>query len=157
MSETCETVRVQPWSKDQGDFVTINKADFDEKKHKLYQGKVPEGAPPKAEEPEEKPPVDGLNFASKAARDKAVESGLDFSKVKGSGKDDAITAADVDAAIKASEEPEIDFASDEAGELAVELGLDAAEVAGIEGTGENGAITVEDLENYTENLGKEND
>lgn len=32
-----ETVKVIPWGKDQGDYVVINKEDFDEKKHKIYE------------------------------------------------------------------------------------------------------------------------
>jgi hypothetical protein len=30
-----ETINVKPWGKDQGDFVVINKADFDPKRHEL--------------------------------------------------------------------------------------------------------------------------
>lgn len=32
----CETVKVMPWDESQGDFVEIDKTDFDEKKHTLY-------------------------------------------------------------------------------------------------------------------------
>ena len=31
--DRCETVRVKPWGKDQGEFVLINAADFDPKVH----------------------------------------------------------------------------------------------------------------------------
>lgn len=31
--DTCETVKVKPWGKDQGEFVVINAADFDPKVH----------------------------------------------------------------------------------------------------------------------------
>lgn len=32
-----ETIKVKPWGDDQGDFVIINKDDFDDAKHKLYE------------------------------------------------------------------------------------------------------------------------
>jgi hypothetical protein len=35
-----ETVKVKPWGEDQGDYVIINKDDFDPEKHKLYEEKV---------------------------------------------------------------------------------------------------------------------
>lgn len=35
MNDTMETINVKPWGKDQGDFVVINKADFDPKVHEL--------------------------------------------------------------------------------------------------------------------------
>jgi hypothetical protein len=31
-----ETIKVKPWSKDQGDYVLINAEDFDESKHERY-------------------------------------------------------------------------------------------------------------------------
>ena len=34
-----ETVNVIPWGEDQGDYVVINKDDFDPKNHKLYKEK----------------------------------------------------------------------------------------------------------------------
>lgn len=150
--ETCKTVRVQPWSKDQGAFVEINESDFNEKIHKLYEGKTPDGVPPKAN-PVNPVVNDGLNFASKAARDKAIESGLDFSKVKGTGTDKKITAADVDAHIEASK-PGVNFASDEAGEIAADLGLSTEELLTIEGTGTDGAITVEDVQKFADEKGE---
>jgi hypothetical protein len=41
-----ETINVKPWGKDQGDFVVINKADFDPKVHQLLDApdEDPEGA-----------------------------------------------------------------------------------------------------------------
>lgn len=33
----CETVKIMPSSQEQGEFVIINKADFDEKLHTLYE------------------------------------------------------------------------------------------------------------------------
>lgn len=32
-----KTVKVKPWSKDQGDYVLINELDFDSKIHALYE------------------------------------------------------------------------------------------------------------------------
>lgn len=100
-----ETIKVQPWSDDQGEFVLINKEDFDPAKHTEFKegGKKP--------------------TASKA-RGKAVKTA----------------------------KPAPDFASDEAGEAYAAhvangtLSEDAFTV--IEGTGEGGAITVGDIEDY---------
>jgi hypothetical protein len=39
----CETVKVKPWSKDQGDFVIINKDEFDKNKHELLKQKKKKG------------------------------------------------------------------------------------------------------------------
>lgn len=33
--DRCETIRVKPWSDDQGDFVEINAADFDPDFHRV--------------------------------------------------------------------------------------------------------------------------
>lgn len=44
--QTCETTKVLPSGKEQGEFVEINKSDFDPLKHKLYEAK--------AEEPQKK-------------------------------------------------------------------------------------------------------
>lgn len=38
-----ETIKVKPWGKDQGDFVIINKSDFDPELHELLDGE-PDGA-----------------------------------------------------------------------------------------------------------------
>ena len=38
-----ETIKVKPWGKDQGDFVVINKTDFDPEVHELLDGE-PDGA-----------------------------------------------------------------------------------------------------------------
>ena len=40
MSDTTETVRVQPWAEGQGDFVEINATDFDEAVHVLLEGET---------------------------------------------------------------------------------------------------------------------
>lgn len=42
----CETIKVKPWGKDQGDHVVINADDFDPKVHKLADGeKLPSADP----------------------------------------------------------------------------------------------------------------
>lgn len=145
MSEILKTVKVQPWSVNQGDFVEINESDFDANRHKLYTGKTPTAPPPAAKVIAPPPVEDGIKWASNAARNKAIASGLDFSKVKGTGNDGKITAADVEAAIEAAK-PGVNFASDEAGELAADLGFDAESLKDVKGTGNDGAITVEDLQ-----------
>lgn len=38
-----ETIKVKPWGKDQGDFVIINKSDFDPEVHEMLDGE-PDGA-----------------------------------------------------------------------------------------------------------------
>ena len=43
--DTCETIKVKPWGKDQGDYVEINAEDFDPKLHKKH-----EPAKPKSDE-----------------------------------------------------------------------------------------------------------
>ncbi|KKN37818.1 hypothetical protein LCGC14_0759620 [marine sediment metagenome] len=42
----------------------------------------------------------------------------------------------------------IDWASDEAAEAAASLGIVAADLAGLEGSGKNGSITVKDVRNW---------
>lgn len=37
MSQSVETVKVKPWGADQGDFVLINKADFNPEEHELLE------------------------------------------------------------------------------------------------------------------------
>tara|TARA_Y100001951_G_C11198157_1_gene215535 strand:+ start:464 stop:604 length:141 start_codon:yes stop_codon:yes gene_type:complete len=45
-----ETMKVKPWGKDQGDFVVINKDDFDPEKHEEFEKEpVRRGRKPKAE------------------------------------------------------------------------------------------------------------
>lgn len=51
MSESVETVQVMPWSESQGDFVVINKSDFDPKKHKMYDPKAGSEKEPAEEKP----------------------------------------------------------------------------------------------------------
>lgn len=43
---------------------------------------------------------------------------------------------------------EIDWSSDRAAEVAAELGISAEDIAGIEGSGKDGAITVADVKNW---------
>lgn len=43
MSQTCETVRVKALDPEQGEFVLINKSDFDENLYELYE--EPTGKP----------------------------------------------------------------------------------------------------------------
>lgn len=141
--DTCETVCVESLDpKSQGEFVRINKEDFNDKVHKLYQSKAP-SAPP--------PAVTGPSY-SDAVVELAKANNVDLSKVQGTGANGNVVVKDVKAFIKANEEPvaTVDFASDEAGELAAELGLDAEKLKDCEGTGENGAITVEDLEKFVD-------
>ncbi|PLC06403.1 hypothetical protein CY658_05045 [Variovorax sp. RO1] len=37
MTQTCETIRVKASDPEQGEFVVINKSDFDEKLHELHE------------------------------------------------------------------------------------------------------------------------
>ena len=53
--DRCETVKVKPWGKDQGEFVVINAADFDPKVHTLadpldHDGDGAKGGSPKGED-----------------------------------------------------------------------------------------------------------
>ncbi|MEK0324752.1 MAG: E3 binding domain-containing protein [Nitrosopumilus sp.] len=43
---------------------------------------------------------------------------------------------------------EIDWSSDRAAEVAAELGITAKDIAGIEGSGKGGSITVADVKNW---------
>lgn len=130
-------IKVMPWSKSQGDFVLINESDFDPKIHKKYEPKAPTTPPP------------ALNNVSAAVKKKLEAAGLKAEEVEGTGKDGVITVADVK---KATEDKEKTadvtalYVSEEAEELANELGFKPEELAAIKGTGENGLITVEDLE-----------
>lgn len=86
------------------DYVIINEADFDPKKHRIYDPNrpnppVPAGREAAGKEREPKPPD-----ATDAARKLAEEAGIDLGAVKGSGKDGAITKPDVEAAIEAQKD-----------------------------------------------------
>lgn len=39
--DRCETIKVKPWSKDQGEFVEINAVEFDAKIHTLFDEAKP--------------------------------------------------------------------------------------------------------------------
>ena len=38
-----ETIRVKPWGHNQGEFVVIDKSEFDPEKHELFEEPAPEG------------------------------------------------------------------------------------------------------------------
>lgn len=74
--------------------VTINETDFDPARHERYDPNAPPDGDPDGDTSE------GAG-ASKAAAALAEANGIDLGAVKGSGKDGAVTKADVGAAIKA--------------------------------------------------------
>lgn len=157
MTETCKTVRIKSTDpKTQGEFIEINDCDYDAAKHGPIVEVVP--AAPKPAQMEETTPADGLKWASNKARDKAIESGLDFSKVKGTGNGGKITMEDVEAAIdeaaRKANEGKVNFASDEAGEMANDLGFTIEQLLEVKGTGKDGAITVQDLEKFVDEQGQ---
>ena len=126
-AEQCETVKiVAKDKKTQGEFVLINKEDFDPKQHKLF------GAEKAA---------NGIKI-SKTAEKKANDAGLDLETVEGSGKDGAITVADVDAAVEAMNDDNEVNANEGAIALAADAGIELSE---LEGSGENGMITEDDV------------
>ena len=87
---------------------------------------------------------------AKYAGEAADEYGLDLGEMVGTGPEGVITADDVDKAIEAAndlDDPDaINFASEEAGEFYAE-NEDDIDLDEVEGSGKDGAITVEDLEN----------
>lgn len=48
MLEGGDVVRCKPWGKEQGDFVLVNKADFDPEFHQLFDAPAAAKAAPKA-------------------------------------------------------------------------------------------------------------
>ena len=108
MSEVCKTIKVMPWSDDQGAFVEINETDFNENIHKLYETTAPVEPPP---------PVAAV-----------------------------VPVADATPGEPVAAEPE--FASEEAVVLFGELDLTAEDLTAMEKTGENGTVTVADIEKY---------
>lgn len=94
--------------------------------------------------------------ASPRAEHRADELGVDLTRVDGSGPQGAITADDVEAAAdtKAETEPATEQvrASPRAERRADDLGIDLTEV---DGSGPQGAITVDDIENVAESLSEE--
>lgn len=109
MSNTMRIKSEDP--KSQGPFVIIDKADFDKNIHTEFKGKG------KVEEAE--PEVDSPVFSSKAVEKLAAQlindGGLSaeaFTELKGTGKGDKITKADLEAAVEDAP-GEYDGASDE--------------------------------------------
>lgn len=94
--------------------------------------------------------------ASPRAEQRATELGIDLTEVDGSGPQGAITADDVEAATEteAETEPATEQvrASPRAEQRANDLDIDLAEV---DGSGPQGAITADDVENATEALSEE--
>lgn len=91
--------------------------------------------------------------ASPRAEQRATELGIDLTEVDGSGPQGAITADDVEAATETEAETEPTTeqvrASPRAEQRANDLDIDLAEV---DGSGPQGAITADDVENATEAL-----
>lgn len=149
MSQHPETMKVKPWSNDQGDFVLINKEDFDPKKHEEF--KEPKGSKSKVKV-EDSDTEEGLASKTvKEIKEYAKKHKIDLAgKTK---KADMLKIIDEFEAEKKDDEPfKPNFASDEAGEVAVGLNsqgrLSTEELAQIEGTGEDGALTVGDIEDF---------
>jgi 2-oxoisovalerate dehydrogenase E2 component (dihydrolipoyl transacylase) len=139
MHETCETVRIESSDPDnQGAFIEINKEDYNEKVHTLYENKGPSTPPPPAG------PV-----YSDAVKALAVEHNVDLTLIEGSGSNGNVVVKDVKAFIETNKVT-VNFASEEAGELAAELALDAEKLKDCIGTGKDKAITVEDLEKFVD-------
>ena len=94
--------------------------------------------------------------ASPRAKQRANELGVDLTGVDGSGPQEAITADDVEAAADTGAETESVTeqvkASPRAERRADELGIDLTEV---NGSGPQGAITVDDVENATKAVSEE--
>lgn len=148
MIEVVETVKVKAWGKGQGQFVEINKEDFDPSKHEIFGNEKAPSKPTEGSAPAE-------IKISDTARKKAEAAGLDLSTLVGTGQDGTITHKDVDAAIKAKKDGEqmppppapIKKISDEAKKLADDAALD---VSTLVGTGPDGEITVADVEKAIE-------
>lgn len=131
---TCETVKIKSSHPSQGEFVEINASDFDATKHELF-----------GDEGSKTPKAAGAPAALSATAQKLVDdNGLDISKIVGTGKDGAITVADVKAAVAAKKTV---AASPEAIAFAEEAGFD---LTGVKGTGKDGEITVEDVQDAIE-------
>ena len=60
-----ETMKVQPWGEDQGDYVLINAGDFDPKVHKKFGAES--GGSPSAPRLETALPLEALKVPAKAA------------------------------------------------------------------------------------------
>lgn len=91
-------VKVHPWGKGQGDFVEINESDFDPQKHKLYNAKAPSVPPVAVQPPPPAPVVEDVKITADA-KQLADETGVDLSKIVGTGHNGKITVKDVEKAI----------------------------------------------------------
>lgn len=125
MSDKIETVKIKSsHPKSQGDFVEINKSDFDPKKHTLFDAKdapapapAPVVAPPAPAAVTPPPPAPmpagtedtadatGAVNATKKAVELAADAGLDLASVTGTGANGKITVEDVENAIDAMTAP----------------------------------------------------
>lgn len=134
-----ETMKVEPWGEGQGDHVVINKSDFNPEIHKEFKG---------SKKAENKEPKGLQDMTAAELKAYATEKGYDLGSAR--------NKADLIKAIETAENG-VNFASDEAGELAVNNNLTAEQLAEIEGSGEDGALTVGDVEDYLANLGQNGD
>ncbi|MGZ3309098.1 MAG: hypothetical protein ACXU8R_11320 [Xanthobacteraceae bacterium] len=50
-----QTMKVKPWSEDQGDHVLINKADFDPERHEPLEGEAPDASGDDVEDSQDAP------------------------------------------------------------------------------------------------------
>lgn len=92
-----ETVKVKSWGKGQGEFVEINKSDFDPAKHELFNAPAPK--PIAAAQIE-----DDLKVTDEAAQ-LAAEAGIDLALIEGTGKNGKILLKDVEKAVDALTTP----------------------------------------------------
>lgn len=127
-----ETIKVEPWSDSQGDFVIINKEDFDPSKHVEYQA---------ADDGE------GENY-SKAVLKAAREFDVDLSKVIGTGANGNVTVKDVKNFVAENNKPY--FENEDVLQLAVSLGID--DLCSIQPNGKDGQITADDVRHHFEKI-----
>lgn len=151
MSNNVNTIKVKSWVKDdKNGFVVINEADFDKEKHELFvEGKKSV----KAAE------VSETDVGSKASSKMSIKelkalakkNSIDITGMK--TKDDILKAIS-EKNDMVSNKP--NFASDEAAEKYVRLledkQFDADAYNNIDGTGEAGAITTGDIDDYVASL-----
>lgn len=154
MNAQPETVKVKSWVKgDEDGFIVINKADFDKEKHELFDEKKskPSG---KADDGNNEPVAEGFDAMTvKELRAYAKENKVDITGLK--SKDELVKAmndAENDVA-------EPNFASDEAGEKYAKL-VEAKQFEpdawrSIDGSGQDGAIEVGDIDDYVDSLAGE--
>lgn len=92
-----ETMKVKPWGEGQGEFVIIDKDDYDPKKHEIHGEGAIEGAPGKAVQIDGQglPPVaDGLTMAHKGRGRYDVTDAAGNVVATGVSKDQAQAAID---------------------------------------------------------------